>query len=72
MNVYVCLYVMCCFCFVLFPIVKIVLVQICSRKLDNVYYENSSSAKKCLSQSEDGRLSLFSDQPDKHKLGRGH
>ena len=47
MYVYVCMYV--CnvlFCFVLLPIVKIVLMQICFRKPENVYYEYCSSANK--------------------------
>ena len=34
------------FCFVLLPIVKIVLMQICFRKPENVYYEYCSSANK--------------------------
>ena len=46
-NVCVCMFV--CnvlFCFVLLPIVKIVLMQICFRKPENVYYEYCSSANK--------------------------
>ena len=34
------------FCFVLLPIVKIVLMQICFRKPEIVYYEYCSSANK--------------------------